>query len=62
MGLERLKALFCRRGSGDPLAFSKSEVFDRANSAVQQLRIPFLPIPTTLYSPMQQHRYAALTI
>ena len=27
MGLERLKALFCRRGSGDPLAFSKSEVF-----------------------------------
>jgi len=39
MGLERLKALFRRRGSSDALTFSKSEVYDRGNGKVVRWQI-----------------------
>ena len=54
MGLERLKALFCRRGSGDPLAFSKSEVFDRDNIPAERLQVISAIQPRSSASLLQQ--------
>jgi len=39
MGLERLKALFRRRGSSDAMTFSKREVFERHNGKMQRRQI-----------------------